>query len=400
MSTLLNVAQQGLDEIIAIRRDIHAHPELGFEETRTAAVIAEKLRSWGVEVTEGIATTGVVGTVRGRRAGARSIGLRADMDALSIGESNALAHASKVPGRMHACGHDGHTAMLLGAARALAENPDFEGTVHLIFQPAEEALGGAPAMLQEQLFERFPCDRIFGMHSYPALPVGSFGTRPKEMMAASGRFRVVFKGSGGHGGEGPHRSNDLSVVAAHFILGLQSIVSRNLAPTESAVVSVGHLGAGDAKALSVMPAELTIAGTMRAFNPQTQTLLETRIRAHAETYAQSEGATAEVTCWWLCVPLFNTPDATLTAVSAATDVVGPQAVQDDLPRITAGDDFAYMLHQRPGAYMLIGNGRHDGDGGGNVHSPHYDFNDKVLPYGIAYWLSLVNQELGGRLGRA
>lgn len=400
MSTLLDLAQQGIDEIIAIRRDIHAHPELGFEETRTAALIAEKLRSWGIDVAEGIATTGVVGTVRGRRAGVRAIGLRADMDALALCERNGLAHASKFPGRMHACGHDGHTAMLLGAARALAANPDFEGSVHLIFQPAEEGLGGASSMLDAQLFDRFPCDRIFGMHTYPTLPVGTFGTRSNEMMAGSGRFRVVFNGLGGHGGEGPHRCSDLSVVAAHFILGLQSIISRNVAPTESAVVSVGHIAAGDAKALNVMPAELTIAGTMRAFNPETQALLETRIRAHAETFAQGEGATAQVSLWWLAVPLCNTPDAAQTAVSAATRVVGAQSVQKDLPRITAGDDFAYMLRKRPGAYMLIGNGRHDGDGGGNVHSAFYDFNDKALPYGIAYWLSLVNEELGGKLGRA
>lgn len=400
MSGLLEVASRHLDEIAAIRRDIHANPELGFEESRTAGIIVSKLQAWGIDVTDGIAKTGVVGTIRGRRTGTRSIGLRADMDALAMCELNSFAHASSTPGRMHACGHDGHTAMLLGAAQVLAENRDFEGTVHLIFQPAEEGRGGALAMMSDALFERFPCDRIFGMHSYPVLPLGKFGIRKNAMMAASGRFQVVFTGSGGHGGEGPHTSADLSVVAGHFLLGLQTIVGRNVPPMETAIISVGHIGAGDPNALNVIPARLQISGTMRAFTSEVQRLIESRITAHAETFAQSEGASAEVKCWWLAEPLVNDPAATDSALAAAVDVAGADAVTDDLPRITAGDDFESMMRVRPGAYMLIGNGRHEGEGGGNVHTPNYDFNDQALPLGIAYWLSIVNTELDGRMGSA
>ncbi|MFL9959377.1 amidohydrolase [Paraburkholderia nemoris] len=400
MSGLLEVASRHVDEIAAIRRDIHANPELGFEENRTAGIIVSKLQAWGIDVTDRIAKTGVVGTIRGRRPGTRSIGLRADMDALAMCELNSFAHASSTPGRMHACGHDGHTAMLLGAAQVLAENRDFEGTVHLIFQPAEEGCGGALAMMSDALFERFPCDRIFGMHSYPVLPLGKFGIRKNAMMAASGRFQVVFTGSGGHGGEGPHTSADLSVVAGHFLLGLQTIVGRNVPPMETAIISVGHIGAGDPNALNVIPARLQISGTMRAFTSEVQRLIESRITAHAETFAQSEGASAEVKCWWLAEPLVNDPAATDSALAAAVDVVGADAVTDDLPRITAGDDFESMMRVRPGAYMLIGNGRHEGEGGGNVHTPNYDFNDQALPLGIAYWLSIVNKELDGRMGSA
>jgi amidohydrolase len=398
MSTLLDIANRHIAEITAIRRDIHAHPELGFEETRTAALVAARLRGWGVDVTDGIATTGVVGTIRGKRAGRGAIGLRADMDALAMSETNTLPHASTVPGRMHACGHDGHTAMLLGAAQALAEDPDFAGTVHLIFQPAEEARGGAEAMLAAGLFDRFPCDRIFGLHTYPAMPLGSFGIRPREMMAASGRFEVCFTGTGGHGGEGPHRAADLSVVAAHFLLALQTIVARNVPPLEPAVVSVGHVAAGSSEALSVIPAELRIGGTMRAFSPEVQQLLETRIEACAQAQAAAEGAAAHVRCWWLSVPVVNDPGATATAVDAARAVVGESTVDDALQPITAGEDFCYLARRRPGAFMLIGNGRHAGDGGANVHSPRYDFNDAALPLGIAYWLSVVNRELDGRIG--
>ena len=220
------------------------------------------------------------------------------------------------------------------------------------------------------------------------------------MMAASGRFQVVFTGSGGHGGEGPHTSADLSVVAGHFLLGLQTIVGRNVPPMETAIISVGHIGAGDPNALNVIPARLQISGTMRAFTSEVQRLIESRITAHAETFAQSEGASAEVKCWWLAEPLVNDPAATDSALAAAVDVVGADAVTDDLPRITAGDDFESMMRVRPGAYMLIGNGRHEGEGGGNVHTPNYDFNDQALPLGIAYWLSIVNKELDGRMGSA
>ena len=399
--TLLDTAQRHIDEITAIRRDIHAHPELGFEELRTSALIAAKLREWGIETHEQIARTGVVGVVRGRRAGTRGIGLRADMDALALCERNTLDHASRVPGRMHACGHDGHTAMLLGAAQLLAENPDFEGTVNLIFQPAEEGRGGAQAMLEDRLFERFPCERVFGMHTYPALPLGQFSTRSEAMMAASGRWQVQFNGSGGHGGAFPHRSTDLSLVLAHFLIGLQSIVSRNVSPMDPATISVGHIAAGAPLAMNVIPAELRISGTLRAFSDEVQALLEDRLREHAQLAARTEGAQAQVTLWWNSVPLLNDADATRNAVEAAKAVAGAQAVSDRQPLLTAGDDFAFMVRRRPGTYMLLGNGTGQGssNGQGDVHTPYYDFNDKALPLGIAYWLSVVNKELQGRLGQ-
>ncbi|CAG2158882.1 amidohydrolase [Cupriavidus numazuensis] len=398
MSPLLQIARRNIEEITAIRRDIHANPELGFEETRTAALIASKLSEWGIDVVEGLAKTGVVGTIRGRRGGGKTIGLRADMDALPMCEFNGFAHVSCRQGVMHACGHDGHTAMLLGAAQAIAASPDFAGTVHLIFQPAEEGRGGARAMLEEGLFERFPCERIFGMHTYPTLPLGTFGIRKHEMMAASGRFRVRFTGSGGHGGASPHTSVDLGLVAAHFLLGLQSIVARNVPPLETAIVSVGYVGGGNPNALNVIPAEIEIGGTMRAFTPEIQALIDRRIREHAEIFARTEGAQAEVETWWLADPLINDAGATDIAVAAAIDVVGAGAVNDNMQRVTAGEDFSSMMLERPGAYILIGNDRHAGDGGGNVHSPHYDFNDQALPFGIAYWISIVNKELEGRFG--
>ena len=393
MNPYLQKASDGLDHIVAIRRDIHANPELGFEETRTARLVADQLRQWGVEVHEGVGRLGVVGTIRGRNPDARHIGLRADMDALAMTESNDVEHASKHIGKMHACGHDGHTAMLLGAARLLAQERDFEGTVQVIFQPAEEGRGGALAMLEDKLFERFPCDRIFGMHSYPTMPIGSFGTRVGASMAASGRWQVTFKGSGGHGGMTPHLAADLTVVQAHFVLGLQSIISRNVPPHETAIISVGHIQAGDPNAMNVMPSELKISGTMRAFSPAIQKLLESRIEALARTHAQLAGATAESTLWWNAAPVVNDEAAVRIAVQAAARVSGREAVDDDMTKLTAGEDFSWMLQQRPGAFIFIGNGRRMGAGGGNLHMPNYDFNDEALPYGIAYWLAIVEAEL-------
>jgi amidohydrolase len=390
----LQLAQQGLDEIIAIRRDIHANPELGFEESRTSALVAQRLLAWGVEIEEGIGQLGIVGTIQGRNPQSRRIGLRADMDALAMTESNTLPHASKHVGKMHACGHDGHTAMLLGASRLLAQRRDFEGTVHVIFQPAEEGRGGALAMLQDKLFDRYACDRIFGLHSYPTMPIGHFGTREGPFMAASGRWQVKFKGSGGHGGMTPHLAADLTVAQANFVLGLQAIVARNVAPHETAIISVGHISAGDPNAMNVMPAELNISGTMRAFTPAVQSLLEERIETLAQTHAKLVGATVTVKMWWNAAPVINDADAVEAAIQAAVAVSGAEAVNGDMNQLTAGEDFSWMLQQRPGAFMLIGNGRRLGDGGGNLHMPNYDFNDEALPYGIAYWLSVVNQELG------
>ena len=393
MNDLLDRASEGIEEIVAIRRDIHAHPELGFEEFRTSEVIATTLRSYGVDVTTGVGKLGVVGTIKGRLPGARSIALRADMDALAMTETNALPHASRHAGRMHGCGHDGHSAMLLGAARILARDRDFCGTVHVIFQPAEEGRGGALAMLEDDVFGRFPCDRIFGLHSYPTMPVGSFGIRSGDSMAASGRWQVTFSGSGGHGGMTPHLAADLTVVQANFVLGLQAVVSRNVAPAETAIISVGHIQAGDPQALNVMPSQLHIAGTMRAFKYGVQQLLEKRIAELAKAHAAIAGATAQTKCWWNAAPVVNDHASFNSAVEAASRVVDPKAVNSDMQRLTAGEDFSWMLQKKPGAFMFIGNGQRLGDGGGHLHMPNYDFNDEALPYGIAYWLSVVDGEL-------
>jgi amidohydrolase len=393
LTSLTQYAQTDIDDIIRIRHAIHAHPEMGFEETATSKLVEDSLRSWGIDVTTGIGRTGLVGTIVGNYPGERTIGLRADMDALAMTEHNNLPYASKHTGRMHACGHDGHTAMLLGAARILAQRREFAGTLHLIFQPAEEGLGGALAMLKDGLFDRFPCDRIYGMHSYPPLALGTFGTRPQALMAASGRWKVRFSGSGGHGGASPHLANDLTIVQANFILGLQTIVAREVPPKDTAIISVGHVSAGDAKAMNVMPAELFIAGTMRAFNPEVQQLLERRIEQLAHAHAGLAGAQAEVTYWWNAVPVVNDDEATAVALRAARRVVPDHAVNGAMTPVTAGEDFSFMLQERPGCFMFIGNGRSDGDGGGDLHMPNYDFNDKALSQGIAYWLAIVEEEL-------
>lgn len=396
--SIMELARRHLDELIAIRRDIHAHPELGFEEVRTSALVAGKLADWGVTDIAKMGGTGLVATIRGSRPGDRAIALRADMDALALTEANGFEYSSTTPGRMHACGHDGHTTMLLGAARLLAADPDFAGTVHLIFQPAEEGRGGASRMLQEGLFERFPVERIYGMHSAPQLEPGQFGTRTGPMMAAAGRWTVNFTGAGGHGGAGPHLTQDLSVAAATFISSLQSVVARNVSAFEPAIVSIGHLQAGSPEALNVMPSELALGGTMRAFSTEVQELLGSRIAQLAELSAASQGATAQTESWWGSVPVITDPEATKVALEAAGQLVGSANVDADIAATTAGEDFSFMLQQRPGNFMWIGNGSHDGSGGGQLHTPLYDFNDDALPLGIAYWLSLVNLELDGRIG--
>ncbi|MBP0464257.1 amidohydrolase [Roseomonas sp. PWR1] len=383
-----------LPALTAIRRDIHAHPELGMEETRTAALVAERLRAWGLEVTEGVGRLGVVGTLRGRRPGQGAIGLRADMDALALTERTALPYASAHAGRMHACGHDGHTTMLLGAAQALAEAPDFAGTVHFIFQPAEEGRGGAEAMLADGLFQRFPCDAVYGMHNMPGMPVGSFATREGPLMAASGRWTVTFRGTGGHGGNSPHLASDITVAQAVFIQALQTIVARNVPASEGAVVSVGHIAGGAPEALNVMPSELLVGGTMRAFTPPVQALVERRIGELAAQAAAMVGATAEAKLWWNTVPLINHGRETQAMLAAARAVAGDAGVDPATTPVTGGEDFAYMLRDKPGAFVFIGNGTAPDGQVHELHTPMYDFNDAALPHGIAFWVGLVRQELG------
>lgn len=387
-----------LPELVAMRRDIHAHPELGMEETRTAALVAECLRGWGLETMEGVGRFGVVGTLKGRRPGQGAIGLRADMDALALTERTGLPHASTVPGRMHACGHDGHTAMLLGAAKLLAENPDFAGTVHFIFQPAEEGRGGAQAMLEDRLFERFPCDAVYGMHNMPGMPLGHFALRKGPLMAGSGRWIVTFRGTGGHGGNSPHLANDLTLVQAIFVQALQGIVSRNVPALESVVVSVGHIAGGTSEALNVMPAELVVGGTMRAFNPPMQALVERRIRELAELAAATQGATAEVSMWWNAIPLVNHERETDVMVAAARMVAGETGVNAGTPPVTGGEDFAFMLEAKAGAFVFLGTGTAPDGTAHALHSPLYDFNDAALPHGVQFWMELVRQELAASAG--
>jgi hippurate hydrolase len=383
-------------DLVAIRRDIHAHPELGLEEHRTAALVAEKLRGWGIETTTGVGGTGVVGTIRGRLPGQRAIGLRADMDALALTELTELPHASTHSGKMHACGHDGHTTMLLGAAQALAANRDFSGTVQLIFQPAEEGRGGAVAMLQDRLFERFPCDAVYGMHNMPGIPVGRFAIRKGGFMAGGGSFKVRFLGTGGHGGNAPHRSVDLAIPVGHFLLGLQSVVGRNVSAFDTAVISVGHIGGGSIEACNVLPAEIVVAGTARYFDNAVRDIIDTRIKDLAHSLAALHGARAEVDNSWIFDPLINNDEQTDVAIAAATELVGAEQVNNSAPAVTGGEDFAFMMQARPGAFIFLGNGvKEDGSFHG-VHTPHYDFNDEIIPLGVNYWLSVVKQELNLR----
>ena len=391
-STLADIATQ-LPELVTIRRDIHTNPELGLEEHRTSRLVADKLKSWGIETTVGVGGTGVVGTIKGSGPGQRAIGLRADMDALAIVEDTNLPYASKAAGLMHACGHDGHTTMLLGAAQYLASHRDFSGTVHLIFQPAEEGRGGALAMLNDGLFERFPCDAVYGMHNMPGLPVGSFAICRGPALAGSSRWAVTFTGPGGHGGNGPHLTSDLTVVLAHFIMGLQTIVSRNVPPIDTAVIRIGSINGGSIEAGNVMPAKIVVGGTARCFSPHVKTVIETRMRELAKQLAAMHGAQAEMSMSWGAEPLVNHSEQTDVAIAAASALVGKEAVNGKARPVTGGEDFAHMLLRKPGAFIFVGNGTApDGEAHG-LHTPKYDFNDDAIPVGVGYWVSLVRQEL-------
>jgi amidohydrolase len=367
------------------RRDIHAHPETAFEEHRTAATVAALLTGFGVAVDRGLAGTGVVGTVAGRLPGNRAIMLRADMDALHIHEKNGFAHVSQNGGKMHACGHDGHTAMLLGAARYLAETRNFAGAVHLVFQPAEESEGGGRRMIEDGLFAKFPVEAVFGMHNWPGLPVGEFGVRPGPMMASSDHIEITVAGKGGHAAM-PHLAVDPILAAAQIVTALQSIVSRNVHPMEGAVVTVTQFHAGDS--WNVIPPEVLLRGTARAFQPAVRDLLEWRIRTIAESVAAAHGATAAVRYERHYPPTINSEAETALAAAALDEIVGPARVRRDLLPSMGAEDFSFMLHERPGSYVWIGNG--DGDG---LHNPNYDFNDEILPLGASYWARLVERLL-------
>jgi amidohydrolase len=381
-------------ELIEIRRDIHRHPETAFEETRTARVVADKLRGWGIGVAEGLAKTGVVGTVRGRRPGQRAIALRADLDALHIEEAQGRAHRSTVPGKMHACGHDGHTAMLLGAARYLAERRDFAGAVHFVFQPAEEGLGGGRVMVEEGLFERFPVDAVYGMHNSPGRPAGTFATRKGPFLAASDTWTATFLGTGGHGGAAAHLATDTTIVTAQFVMGVQTIVSRNVKATDTAVISVGHIAGGDFNSPAIIPARMVVRGTARSYAPEVRDLLEKRLGELARATAEAHGCTAEFDYHRRYPPLVNHAEQTDIAAAAARSLVGDDQVNADAPLMTSAEDFSFMLNARPGAFILIGAGANPDGSFHDVHTPRYDFNDEILTLGAGYWVSLVQEELG------
>jgi amidohydrolase len=374
-------------ELAEWRHDIHAHPELGFEERRTSDFVAQKLAEFGFEVFRGIGKTGLVGRLRAGNS-ERSIGLRADMDCLPIEEATNLPYRSQNPGRMHACGHDGHTTMLLGAARYLAETRNFDGTVHLIFQPAEEGLGGGKAMVADGLFERFPCDAIFGMHNRPGLAIGKFQIKSGPMMAGGAYFDIAITGRGAHGAR-PEAGIDPVVAASQIAIALQTIVSRNVRPLDTAVVSVTQIRAGEA--YNVIPERAVIGGTARCFSRDTMAMIEANMRRIAEGVAGGFGAAAELDFRLIFPPLVNDATEAGFIADAAADLVGESNVNRDGNLVMASEDFSYMLEQRPGAYIQIGNG--DGVGGCEVHNPGYDFNDAALPWGASLYARLAERRL-------
>ncbi|MCO5106129.1 MAG: M20 family metallopeptidase [Burkholderiaceae bacterium] len=374
-------------ELSAWRRDIHAHPELGFEETRTAALVAERLASWGIEVHRGVGRTGVVGVLRHGNS-PRTIGLRADMDALPILEANSFAHRSTHAGRMHACGHDGHTTMLLGAAQHLAATRNFDGTVHFVFQPAEEGLGGAKAMIDDGLFRRFPCETIFGMHNRPKLAVGRFAVRAGPMMAGGAFFDIDVTGVGSHGAR-PESGVDPVMVAVHIAATLQTIVSRNVPPVETAVLSITQIHAGDA--YNVIPQTARLSGTVRAFSTDVMDLIGRNLARVAEGVAQAMGARVAVDFRVNFPPTVNDPQQAEFAAAVCTELVGAGQVLRDPPLIMASEDFSFMLNEVPGCYVNIGNG--DVEGACEVHNPSYDFNDAALPLGAAFFVRAVERKL-------
>lgn len=382
-------------EIQQIRRDIHAHPELCFEEHRTAEVVAQKLQEWGIPIIRGLGGTGVVGVIK-RGSSPRAIGLRADMDALPMQEINTFAHTSQHQGKMHACGHDGHTAMLLGAAHYLAQHQHFDGTVYLIFQPAEEGGGGARRMMEDGLFEQCPMDAIFGMHNWPGAAAGTFGVKVGPMMASSNEFEVVVRGKGAHAAQ-PHKGIDPIMAAIQIAQSWQTIVSRNASPHESVVVSVTQIHSGSAT--NVIPDEATLIGTVRGFTHEMIDLVENRMKTIAEHVAAAFDAQVDFEFKRNYPPLVNHAKETAFAADVMRAVVGDDKVNTQVEPTMGAEDFAFFLQAKPGCYMFIGNGdgehREMGHGLGpcNLHNPSYDFNDDLLPIGATYWVRLVEAYL-------
>ena len=385
------------EEIKALRRTIHAHPELRYKEVGTAQLVAENLERWGLTVHRGLGKTGVVGVLK-RGTSSASIGLRADMDALPIEEINTFDHRSKHQGRMHACGHDGHTAMLLGAAKHLAEHGQFDGTVVFIFQPAEEGGAGARAMIEDGLFKRFPVDAVFGIHNWPGMPAGHFGVTPGPIMASSNEFRITIRGIGSHAAL-PHNGRDPVFTAVQIANGLQSIITRNKKPIDTAVLSITQIHAGDA--LNVVPDEAWLAGTVRTFTVETLDLIERRMRKIVESTAAAFDCDAEVRFNRNYPPTINDAEQARLAASVMAEVVGPENVDTSVEPTMGAEDFSFMLLERPGCYAFLGNGegghRESGHGAGPcmLHNTSYDFNDNLLSVGSTYWVRLAERFLPG-----
>ncbi len=380
-------------EMTEWRRDFHAHPEIGFEEVRTSEIVAQKLSEWGIEVHRGLGGTGVVGVIRGQgqaSGGNRAIGLRADMDALPMDEGNSFAHRSKNPGRMHACGHDGHTTMLLGAAKYLAETRKFAGTVHLIFQPAEEGLAGAKAMLDDGLFERFPCDAVYGIHNSPDMPLGTVKAIAGTAMAAIDYFSVVLRGKSAHGAH-PQQGIDTVAIAAQVVNVLNALPSRHVDALESAIVSIGQIHGGTSDI--VIPETVELRGSVRTLKPEIRDLVEGLFKRAVENTAAAQGGTAEISYRRAYPATINAEHETDRASLCATNTRGVNRVIRDGKPLLAGEDFAFMLERAPGAYLFFGQ-RDGAKGGTPVHNPGYDFNDDLLPIGASYLAGLVEQELG------
>jgi len=390
---LIDAIAQNAPDIAALRRDIHAHPELCFKEVRTADVVAGKLTEWGIPIHRGLGTTGVVGILHGRDGGAcgRALGLRADMDALPMQEANTFAHASTQPGKMHACGHDGHTAMLLAAAQYLVSHRDFDGTVYLIFQPAEEGGGGAREMIKDGLFDQFPMQAVFGLHNWPGMAVGTFAASPGPVMASSNEFKITVRGKGGHAAM-PHIALDPVPVACQLVQAFQSIISRNLKPIDAGVISVTMIHAGEAT--NVIPNSVELQGTVRTFSVAVLDQIEQRMQDMTAPLCAAFGLTADFEFRRNYPPTINSAPEAEFCRQVMADIVGADNVLAQEPTMGA-EDFAYMLLQKPGCYAFIANGEGDhrelGHGGGpcTLHNPSYDFNDALLPLGATYWVRLA-----------
>jgi hippurate hydrolase len=391
MAALLKALYDQAGEFVAIRRDIHANPELAFNEHRTADIVAERLGSWGYSVHRGLGGTGVVGQLK-RGSGSKSVGLRADMDALPILEATQLPYASKSKGLMHACGHDGHTAMLLAGARYLAEKGEFNGTLNLIFQPAEEGAGGAAKMMADGLFEQFPCDAIFAMHNMPTMTLGHLVFRHGPTMASSDNVTITLHGKGGHGAL-PHFTIDPIVCASSIVMALQTIVSRNIDPNSMSVITVGAIHAGEAN--NVIPQTCEMRLSVRSLDPTVRETLERRIHALVNAQAESYGCRAEIDYRRGYPVLVNSKDETDFARQVGLELLGQEQVMLEGPALQGSEDFAFMLQQVPGSYLFVGNGTGEGDGGSPcmVHNPAYDFNDKNIPVGSAFWALLTQRYL-------